>query len=175
MKTEVKPLILTRRLPKTGQTTSYVTGDDGQYQKGWGAGMPPRFLFRIIQGEYFTEDKATGLLWPQEVEADGWDNGNSHTFASAIAYAEALTYGGFSDWRLPNITELLSLVNHESVSPATSGTNIDFGLDARFEVWSGTTCKWNTALAWYFDSYYGEKKTYTKTNPRFLICVRDIK
>lgn len=49
-------------LPKTGQTTSLLTGDDGYYKKGW-ATKPNRF---VDNGDGTVTDNATGLMFVKE-------------------------------------------------------------------------------------------------------------
>ena len=49
-------------------------------------------------------DLDTGLMWTQTPSPSGM------TWTDALAYAENLTTGNFTDWRLPNIKELQSLV-----------------------------------------------------------------
>ena len=87
-------LLAGQGVPKTGQTTSYQTGDDGTYQKGvtWPS---PRFT---VQGNTNTViDNLTGLVWARNANLGG-----AMTWSNAIVYCEGLTYGGHSDWRLPN-------------------------------------------------------------------------
>ena len=58
---------------------------------------------------------ATGLMWLQN------DSGKAMTWQQALAYAEASTVDGYSDWRLPNAKELQSIVDYTR-SPDTTGT-----------------------------------------------------
>lgn len=60
-------------------------------------------------------DNATGLTWMQA------DSGSGLDWPAALNYCEALNLGGSSDWRLPNVKELQSLVDY-SRSPATSNS-----------------------------------------------------
>lgn len=61
-------------------------------------------------------DTDTGLMWTQvPAAATGWD--------SALSYAENLSLGGYSDWRLPNIKELQTLTDY-TLTTATSTTGI---------------------------------------------------
>jgi len=63
-----------RKLPKTGQTTSYVDYDDGYYEKG--SSIDPRF---VDNGDGSITDRVTNLMWmkaprlyvPQSVLASG--------------------------------------------------------------------------------------------------------
>jgi len=58
-------------------------------------------------------DNATGLMWQASDSTKGMN------WEEALAYAENLTLGGYSDWRLPNAKELQSIVDY-SRSPETS-------------------------------------------------------
>lgn len=57
-------------------------------------------------------DQGTGLMW-QKVSAPA-----AYTWQQALAYAEDLTLAGHSDWRLPNRSELQSLVDYSRGYPA---------------------------------------------------------
>ena len=58
-------------------------------------------------------DKATGLMWMQN------DNQKGILWQEALNYAENYEFAGYSDWRLPNVKELQSIVDY-SRSPNTS-------------------------------------------------------
>jgi len=108
--------IITRGLPKTGQTTQYQAGDDGNYEAGWWKGRlnannRTRFIARTIGGDDVVLDRATGLMWAADGNAAGCNNGALITWANAIIYANGLTFATFSDWRVPNATELWSIVD----------------------------------------------------------------
>ena len=89
-------------LPETGYSVSYANFDDGYYDMG--AAWPiPRF---IDNGNGTITDHLTGLMWDQ--------NGNrfgQRTWTDALSDISELSLGGYSDWRMPNIVELRSLIN----------------------------------------------------------------
>jgi TolB protein len=63
-------------------------------------------------------DQATGLTWMQKT-ADTNNNGSitlddALNWQDALAYCEGLELSGYSDWRVPNIRELKSLVDHRT-------------------------------------------------------------
>jgi len=58
-------------------------------------------------------DSATGLMWSQD------DSGKGMTWKEALKYAEDSELAGYSDWRLPNVKELQSIVDYTR-SPSTS-------------------------------------------------------
>jgi hypothetical protein len=90
--------------------------------------QPNRMYFRFVRGvkDYgintFVDNKngtvtdaATGLMWQKS------DSGLGMNWEKALKYAEDLSLGGYSDWRLPNAKELQSIVDY-SRSPQTHGT-----------------------------------------------------
>jgi hypothetical protein len=135
-------------LMKTGQTTSYRTGDDGDIEAGRATnfttlasnnpfGNTDRFTDELggqtyandIVIDWSTFDGATVLGWYRVSSTGAWN--------AAIDGALATSIGIFtSGWRLPNWHELNSLANHE-----TGGMNAGpFNLST-FIYWSSTTAK----------------------------------
>ena len=51
-------------------------------------------------------DKATGLMWQSA------DDGTRRNWQDSLAYAESAKVAGYSDWRMPNIKELQSIVKY---------------------------------------------------------------
>jgi len=112
----------TRGLPKTGCITEVWTGDDGTYQAGWWVGLDfagnrTRFVSATIGVDVITMDNATGLMWAALGNRAGCNNGEKLALPEAIAYANGLTFAGYSDWRIPNIFELVSIVNYGEDMP----------------------------------------------------------
>jgi hypothetical protein len=74
-------------------------------------------------------DNVTGLTWTQSPDLDGdgdIDVDDKLTFAAAQAYVNTLNaqnYGGYSDWRVPSIKELYSLINFDGTDPPPTGNN----------------------------------------------------
>jgi hypothetical protein len=159
------------RPAKTGQTTSYATGDDGGLEKGvsWPS---PRFT---DNSNGTVTDNLTGLIWLKDANcsgARGWTN--------ALSYCNSLAHGSCSltdessagDWRLPHCKELVSLLDLAYNSPAladTAGTSKWSSGDAFTNVqlnyyWSSTTYAGDTDYAWFIrltdgDVHYGDKDT----------------
>lgn len=104
---------------KTDQVTVRRTGDDGDFQKGY-----PRSGDRFVDnGDGTITDNATGLMWVKEPGAIGgvWGTPGSPTpmnWDLAIDRCLALNYAGHDDWRLPNIKELMTLVDFSTRNPA---------------------------------------------------------
>jgi hypothetical protein len=75
---------------------------------------------------------------------------------NALNYVQCLNtngYLGYSDWRLPNINELYSLVDRSNSSPALPGGGYPFAnvLTNNWYHWSSTTAAFYTSWAWSVD------------------------
>jgi hypothetical protein len=75
-------------------------------------------------GDGTVTDAATGLIW-MKVDSGALKAGKKKdgklNWQEALDWAENLTYAGRSDWRLPNVKELQSIVNYKR-SPATTNS-----------------------------------------------------
>jgi len=76
-----------------------------------------------VAGEEVVTDLATGLMWKRCSEgqsgvACGTGSASGLTWSAALTEANNATHAGFSDWRLPNAQELLSLVETGCGNPA---------------------------------------------------------
>ncbi len=136
---------------KSGQTTSYATGDDGDLEKGV-AWPSPRFT---DNGDGTVTDNMTALIWLKNANCYG-----TQTWTNAISSANGLNSGecGLSDgsvagdWRLPNVKELHSLIDFSYYSPALSN--------------AAGTGQWSEgdAFSGVQSSYYWSSTTYPKYN-----------
>jgi len=114
-------------LTKTGQTTSFRTGDDGDLE----AGRATSFTVLSGNNPFGNTNRFTDELGRQTYAnriAIDWSTFNGTnvlgyyytigasdvTWNAAIDAAAALSVGGFtSGWRLPNIHEMLSICNYQ--------------------------------------------------------------
>jgi len=104
-------------LPKTGQTNIVYAGDDGTYQAG--SAVTPRFT---DNADGTITDNATSLMWVKDGTGAGANGGLSNGWEAQIDFIEALTFADFSDWRMPNLKELISIVDYGQTSPAINTT-----------------------------------------------------
>lgn len=136
-------------LPKTGQTTSYATGDDGALQKGI-AWPNPRFT---DNGNGTVTDKLTGLVWLKNANCFG-----ARTWANALTDANALANGQcgltdgskVGDWRLPNKNELLSLIDRSKYNPALQAGHPFINVQTQYYYWSSTTSNASNYISGYY-------------------------
>ena len=115
-------------------------------------------------GDGTITDNLTQLVWQKipNTETFIWDR--------ALVYAEGLTIGTNSDWRLPNIKELQSISNELATNPSVFGPFFT-GLGVH-NYWSSSTLPNQTLSAWYWNTQFGITTYDTKTNPNYVICVR---
>jgi len=98
-------------------------GQDAQWQ-----GNAPRYA--VSKDGKTVRDLVTGLTWQRSPDTNGdgkilFADKLTHTEAKALpAKLNAAKYGGFSDWRLPHIKELYSLIDFRGTDPSgASGTS----------------------------------------------------
>ncbi len=139
-------------VPKTGQTTSYATGDDGDLQMG--ASWPvPRFT---DNGDGTVTDNMTGLIWLKDADCFG-----ARFWADALSDCNGLASGScgltdgsvVGDWRLPNLFELESLLDLTRYAPAIDTSYFPGTLSSYY--WSSTSRALTTGEAWVVHFYAG--------------------
>ena len=72
-------------------------------------------------------DQATGLMWQSS------DNeGQTMNWSDALAFAEAAETGGHTDWRLPSVKELGSIIDYSKSPTAQFEENVGPAIDSDF-------------------------------------------
>jgi hypothetical protein len=112
-----------KKLPDTGQNTSYTNtfGEDNDYSIN-------TEKFSVKNG--IVMDSVTTLVWLQT-------DGGEMLFDNAKNYCDTLTFGGFTDWRLPHPDEAFSILNFQTPSPA---------IDSKYFTKTGAEYWWTSAL-----------------------------
>jgi hypothetical protein len=149
---------------ETGQTACYDTagnvrncsgtGEDGEFRKGV-AWPSPRFA---INGDCVI-DNLTGVTWAKNANLF---NGTI-TWQGALDYVASINSGpglcGQHDWRLPNIKELISLIDYSQYGPALP-LNHPFTNVQSQAYWSSTSRLWwstDIFVVWLWDGVvYGK-------------------
>lgn len=95
---------------KSGQTDSIVSGDDGDLQIGISFPDP-----RFTDNEDGTvTDNLTGLMWT----VDALQIPVKKNWFDGIEACNNLDFAGWDDWRMPNVKEMLSLIDYGYYDPA---------------------------------------------------------
>ena len=115
-------------------------------------------------GDQTITDNRTDLIWQKE------DASTTRNWEGAITYCEGLTLASQSDWRLPNIRELESIVDDSTCSPAIDSTY--FPNTNSSEYWSSTTNAGGTSDAWHVDFSDGGVDYNDKGDRYYVRCVR---
>jgi len=142
--------------PNPGQA---FYGQDAQYH-----GAQPAYK---DNGDGTVTDLNTGLMWEQT------DDGQRHIFQEAIDYCEALTLplGGYSDWRLPNLGELMSLADFSRYDPAID-TNYFPGCRTSGCYWSSNVYVADPDYVWDVSFVEGYPHKWDKNLTDWTRCVR---
>jgi hypothetical protein len=181
-----------RAFPATGQTTCWNnagvvipcpgTGQDGDFQAG-------ATLSYTDNGDGTITDNNTGLMWEKKSD-DGsiHDQHNVYTWDNAVAqHIAALNtapcFAGHCDWRLPNVKELQSIVNYQSVIPAVSSafntacaancTVLTCSCTFQSFHWSSTTHAFVPTVAWIVDFSFGALGANAKGSNFSVRAVRE--
>lgn len=77
-------------------------------------------------------DKKTGLMWQVCTGGRSWIEASTcfgeiqvFSWRDALQFADNSRFGGYSDWRLPNIIEMISIVDTQCVNPAINQNVFD--------------------------------------------------
>jgi formylglycine-generating enzyme required for sulfatase activity len=109
-------------------------------------------------------DIVTGLMWQRE------DDNVTRNWRDSLAYCENLGLGGYTDWRLPNIKELRSIVDNTTFAPAIAESVFLNSKSADY--WSSTTSVEYPDDAWGVYFYGGSVEEFWKDGNIYTRCVR---
>ena len=121
------------------------------------------FTEETVSGKVVVTDTVTGLQWTKE-------SSSTVNWQDALAHCETLDYGGHTDWRLPNIEELKTLIDDTIYDPASIFP--DMPSPAYF--WSSSTRVNSPDVAWDVGFEYGDVNYNVKSNDsiNYARCVR---
>ena len=127
----------------------------------------------LLQAQLYRDDN-TNIVRDTVTSLQWQDNGYPNKkWNDAIDYCSDLSLGGYTDWRLPNINELQTLVDYTKTNPALSNV-FAYGTGGGY-CWSSTTSvRSNGERAWFVDFSYGEVWDYydSKDDYNYVRCVR---
>jgi len=175
---------------KTGQTLCYDdvgtviacagTGQDAELQKGLAGAYTDN-------GDGTITDTRTGLVWEKLSDDDTiHDKDTAYTwldaFSTKVAMLNADSFAGFTDWRVPNVNELQSLVDYGAAYPAIDAAfNTNCAATCTVSTcsctqsgayWSSSTYEDIPSIAWVVYFHDGYAVGYLKANNGYVRAVR---
>ena len=114
-------------------------------------------------------DSATGLIWKRCAEGMTW-SGVSCTGSATEYTHEAALQLGINGWRLPNIKELTSIVDHSRKSPAIDLTAFPTTTPVFF--WSSSPYPFDSVSAWVVYFYDGSVDIKNRSSGYYVRLVR---
>lgn len=120
----------------------------------------PRFKTETVGDKTRVMDMATGMMW-------NMNTGPAMEWRQALAYCELQDCCGYSDWRLPNVNELRSLLNMAKGNPATDLPGFDVDI-----YWTSTHAGRGVTI-FKIDFSIGMLSQGLQSEKHPVICVRD--
>ena len=125
-----------RTMVNCGNNTVTVTGQDGNYtDKPNARGFTGPTQHATYTDDYTTEDNVTKLIWKTCTEGMEYNGSNCIGSAALITWYEGIDiccelneanngagYAGRTDWRMPSIHELMTIVDFGKSNPAIDET-----------------------------------------------------
>jgi hypothetical protein len=157
------------KLPHTGHTDCYdhegtsiacPATDEAYAQDGTYLNNPQSFT---DNSDDTITDNNTLLMWQKE------DDNVQYTWADATVDCADSTSDGYTDWRLPTVKELTTILNFKEVSPSIDPI---FTNTNTTSYWTSTVLASNSDNAWYVSFDAGNYFNSAKTNIYYVRCVR---
>ncbi len=163
---------------------SYNTASVGYMSTAWGVSFRTGktatdyqysyMMLRCVRGpqvnQSFTNnndgtitDNNTGLLWQ-------WGETSAKSWSDALAACNTLSLAGSSDWRLPNIRELVSILGEAQLNPTLNTTFFPNVVSSGY--WSSTSSATDPGSAWLVNFSNGSTDTGSKSSALYSRCVR---
>jgi hypothetical protein len=185
-------------LPDTGQTKCYADdhkhnenleyeispcpaegqdfyGQDAQYHS-----KSPSYSSQVINEEEVVIDNNTGLIWQQstaDTNGDGWlTSSDQLPYEDASVYCQNLSYAGRTNWRIPTIVELESIVDYGRYYPAINPIfEVQTSLYSSAEHWTSTVesrrADGSIQTRWYIGFTTGGVERSLLSSPFWVRCV----
>jgi hypothetical protein len=146
--------------PDTGQTQDFTPtfGEDSDYTIN-----PPTYT---DNSDGTVTDENTKLMWQKE------DDDIKRGQEDSVIYCEDLLLDGYTDWRVPDLQELYSIVNLGKSIPVIDE---EFFPNTNFSFWSSSVASefaYGKGYAWFADFFGGNISAENTGNYHYVRCVR---
>lgn len=140
--------------------------DGLQFSFIFGGPTTPRFT---DNGDDTVTDNNTKLIWSKNANPGGWN-----AWEYAIRYCEgSSSLAGYTDWRIPSLSELKSLIDKSQFNPALPPGNPFTNVQSGFYCWSSTIfLPLKPYYAWHVNFYKGYVWYSHKRSTYYMWCVR---
>lgn len=124
-------------------------------------------MAEYIQDQETVTDTQNGFMWQDSQETMSV----RRDWEGAVAYCEKLELAGHNDWRLPNIRELKTIIDHSKYMPAMNPAFRHVALDG---YWSATPYAKHPTHVWNVHFGTGGGYYYLRDGQYFVRCVRKV-
>ncbi len=128
----------------------------------------------IVNNDGTVTHKPTGLIWKRCSEGeDSFCDGTPSKFnwSQALKFARESSFAGFTDWRLPNLKELRSLVEECRTQPAINDDIFPI-FDSIYWTSSPEWTNWTSDYAWIVSFHTGYTSISSKDSENTVRLVR---
>lgn len=130
-------------------------------------------------GDGTTNDLNNRLMWAKCPDGQSGNNceigtAANYTWSQALTAARNFRLGGYSDWRLPNIKELQSLVTYDTANPSIDDNLFPATPSQNF--WSASTSTYITTYGYSWYSNFDDGKIFylPRNSVGVIRAVRDL-
>ncbi len=118
----------------------------------------------IVNDDGTITDTNSGLMWQRKTDDSGMN------WQEALNYAENLSLAGYTDWRIPSLKELRTIVNYNLHHPAI---DVEIFPDKVSSIyWSATTDTYSIDKAWCVHFLLGSRNQQSKLATNYVRAVR---
>ena len=163
---------------KTGNPDDAVDvryGHDRQVMSNYIPNNTPAQRY-TLHGDGTATDNVTGLMW-QRCSLGQTLNGSTcsgsagtYNWRDALQQGDSNSLAGYSDWRLPNVNELLSLVAHDRYNPSINKTVFPNWMSHEYVTSTPGTLPYRV---WVVHFRHGNSYTNNRTSAHYVRLVRD--
>ncbi|WP_139786637.1 DUF1566 domain-containing protein, partial [Desulfamplus magnetovallimortis] len=120
--------------------------------------------YLVVKSENIIEDRQRELEWQRE------DDAVTRTWEASCKYCEDLVLDGYSDWRIPDVEELSTIIDYTRVLPSIPANIFDTVTTGVY--WSGSAYAYETYVGWIVSFFDGNLSYYRKNAFYYVRCVR---